>query len=259
MRNKHFATFTQNLKVIETPVVFFSPIYFVGAPVFLPQHWKLLGPERLMPLKLLGMNRVNSWGLNVIWCWNVSSWILWYYIFVRLCNQRKWLLFYWPCLKTLMLVCIFVFVNRFGLITNTLELYILIQVYVALTFIQDHMDGRKITSAPIVSKSCQSLLMDIGILLRLVGVMNLILILFHLFISRKRTLLKWLLSRTLNFGLHLDQILSNFISMMIETTELYILMSGLMTMAFIQVPGCLRNEKLLPTFSHKCLIDLDEI
>ena len=38
----------------------FSPIYFVGAPVFLPQHWKLLGPERLMPLKLLGMNRVKS-------------------------------------------------------------------------------------------------------------------------------------------------------------------------------------------------------
>ena len=58
MRNKHLATFTQNLKVIET-TGFFSPIYFVGAPVFLPQHWKLLGPERLMPLKLSGMNRVN--------------------------------------------------------------------------------------------------------------------------------------------------------------------------------------------------------
>ena len=36
MRNKHLATFTQNLKVIETPF-FFSPIYFVGAPVFLSQ------------------------------------------------------------------------------------------------------------------------------------------------------------------------------------------------------------------------------
>ena len=59
MRNEHLATFTKNLKVIETPVVFFSPIYFVGAPVFLPQQWKLLGPERLMPLKLLGMNRVK--------------------------------------------------------------------------------------------------------------------------------------------------------------------------------------------------------
>ena len=61
MRNKHWATFTQNLKVIETSGFFFSPIYFVGAPVFLPQHWKLLGTERLMPLKLLGMNRVK-------WC-----------------------------------------------------------------------------------------------------------------------------------------------------------------------------------------------
>ena len=57
-RNKHLPTFTQNLKVIKT-TVFFSPIYFVGAPVFLPQHWKLLGPERLMPLKSLGMNRVK--------------------------------------------------------------------------------------------------------------------------------------------------------------------------------------------------------
>ena len=37
MRNKHLATFTQNLKVIET-LVFFLLIYFVGAPVFLPQH-----------------------------------------------------------------------------------------------------------------------------------------------------------------------------------------------------------------------------
>ena len=59
MRNKHLATFTQNLKVIKT-TFFFPPIYFVGAPVFLPQHWKLLGPERLMPLKLLGMNRVRE-------------------------------------------------------------------------------------------------------------------------------------------------------------------------------------------------------
>ena len=39
---------------------FFFLIYFVGAPVFLPQHWKLLEPERLMPLKLLGMNCVNQ-------------------------------------------------------------------------------------------------------------------------------------------------------------------------------------------------------
>ena len=45
--------------------IFISPIYFVGAPVFLPKHWKLLGPERLMPLKWLGMNRVkSSWWLE---------------------------------------------------------------------------------------------------------------------------------------------------------------------------------------------------
>ena len=47
-------------EVIETTGFFFSPIYFVRAPVFLPKHRKLLGPERLMPLKLLGINRVKS-------------------------------------------------------------------------------------------------------------------------------------------------------------------------------------------------------
>ena len=61
MRNKHLAAFTQNLKVIKT-TVFLCPIYFVGAPVFFvffSQHGKLLGPERLMPVQLLDMNRVN--------------------------------------------------------------------------------------------------------------------------------------------------------------------------------------------------------
>ena len=60
MRNKDLATFTQNLKVIKTTGFFSPPIYFVGIPVFLPQHQKLLGPERLMPLKLRGMNRVKN-------------------------------------------------------------------------------------------------------------------------------------------------------------------------------------------------------
>ena len=32
----------------------------MGAPVFVLQHWKLLRPERLMPLELLGMNRVKD-------------------------------------------------------------------------------------------------------------------------------------------------------------------------------------------------------
>ena len=45
----------QTLSYIHTKLegdktIFFSSIYFLGAPVFLPQHWKLLGPERLMPL-----------------------------------------------------------------------------------------------------------------------------------------------------------------------------------------------------------------
>ena len=46
---------------------FFSLIYFVGASDFLPQHWKLLGPERLMSLKLLGMNRDKACNLVGHW------------------------------------------------------------------------------------------------------------------------------------------------------------------------------------------------
>ena len=81
------ATFTQNVKVIKTR--FFSPINFVGAPVFLPKHWKLLGPERLMPLYLIGMNMVNKrserflmslcyqTGLHHAWDLGCGGWCEW--------------------------------------------------------------------------------------------------------------------------------------------------------------------------------------
>ena len=76
MRNKHIATFTRNLKAIETLVVF-SLIYFVGASIFLPQHWKLLGPERLNPLKLLGMNRVKEISKNGNRCGHIQEDRMW--------------------------------------------------------------------------------------------------------------------------------------------------------------------------------------
>ena len=60
---EHSATLTQNLKTIyiyNKNKFFFSPIYFVGAPGFLPQLWKLLRPKRLMPLQLPGMKRVKN-------------------------------------------------------------------------------------------------------------------------------------------------------------------------------------------------------
>ena len=47
--------------------------FFSWAAVFLPGHWKLLGPERLMPLKLLGMNSVNTFRTTnetfSFWAW----------------------------------------------------------------------------------------------------------------------------------------------------------------------------------------------
>ena len=46
------STFTQNLKVIETPV-FFSPIYFVGAPVFCPNTEYYLGLRGWCPWNYL--------------------------------------------------------------------------------------------------------------------------------------------------------------------------------------------------------------
>ena len=54
---------------------FFSPIYFVGAPVFLPQHWKSLGPERLICpwnyLVWIGLSMVNMDRLSI--CYSCSS------------------------------------------------------------------------------------------------------------------------------------------------------------------------------------------
>ena len=49
LRNKHLATFTQNLKEIKTRFFFFN-LFCGSTRFFFLQHWKWLGPERLMPL-----------------------------------------------------------------------------------------------------------------------------------------------------------------------------------------------------------------
>ena len=73
---------------------FFSLIYFVGAPVFLPQHWKLLGPERLMPLKLLGMNRVkpsarDNISNNFVKSQSLTVFLLWIFFFLRIITNNS--------------------------------------------------------------------------------------------------------------------------------------------------------------------------
>ena len=90
---------------------------------------------------------IFNWsGWNLIWCWSNSCWTFWYYVWVRLLEQRKELLFYWLRQKTNVgmhsdiydLLCF-----TAGVMIDTAELYIWITVYLTLTLIQGHRSARK--------------------------------------------------------------------------------------------------------------------
>ena len=92
--------------------------------------------------------------------------------------------------------------------------------------------------------------MEFGLLLRLADVMNLILISFHPFSIQGREPYfhgfieknqNWLVFRHLLFSFKLD--------MVVEITKLYIFISVLMTLAFIEGHSCMRNQKHWCPFS----------
>ena len=100
--------------------------------------------------------------------------------------------------------------------------------------------------------------MEFGIMLRLVGVMNLILIRSGPFsIQRREPYLSDFIKKT-TFSIDLYSDIYRLISLIVETTKLYISVSVWMTLTFIQGHSCMRNEKLWHPFSSK-FIDLDEI
>ena len=126
--------------------------------------------------------------------------------------------------------------------------------------------------------------MEIGVLLRLIGVMNLILILrcpFHIqgkepclcdFVKnktkqnkttpppqkkndyKKATLLHWLVFRHL-----LTDFFLTWYDDRDGATKLYILLSDWMTLTLIQGHSCMRNQQLRCHFLENFVIDLDKI
>ena len=107
----------------------------------------------------------------------------------------------------------------------------------------------------------ESIRMSFGVPLRLVGVINLMLIWScKLNVQGREPYLYDFVKQNFNIGLHSDiyRPVSFKLSMMVETTKLYILIYVWLTMTFIQGHDCTRNQKLWCPFS-KLSINLDEI
>ena len=102
--------------------------------------------------------------------------------------------------------------------------------------------------------------MEFGILLRLVGMMNVILI-YCVHSDFKGENSYEFVKKKIDIGLYLDIYRPVFfkLSVMIETTKLYIFMSVWMTLIFIQGHSCMRNQKLWFNFLTNLGINLDEI
>ena len=110
------------------------------------------------------------------------------------------------------------------------------------------------TSAPIILQSFQLIWMEIGTLLRIVGMMNLIIILFHPLSNQGREPnFCDFVSKNFNVGFYSDisRPISFRFGMMIERTKLYIMVSLWMTLTFIQGHSCIRNKKFGCPFSHQ--------
>ena len=113
------------------------------------------------------------------------------------------------------------------------------------------------TCAPIISQSFQSTWMEFSLLLRLVGVMNLILVFSWPFNKGENPtymiLFVWgfFMFLSLDIDLYSDiyRLVSFKLSMTIETTQLYIFISVWMTFTFIQGHSCMRNQNFCGIFS----------
>ena len=137
---------------------------------------------------------------------------------------------------------------------DTVILYILILVWLTLTLIQGHRNGKANTSAPIISQSFQSIWMEFGTVLRFVDVVNVILNLLSIWYVRERTVLKFFFFFFFypNTGLHSDvyRLISVKLDMIIEIFKLYIFILVWMTLTFIESHS-LRIQKLWCPFSRK--------
>ena len=135
-----------------------------------------------------------------------------------------------------------------------------------------HLDSRSQecekakTSAKIVSVFMSILYGMFSILLRFVGVMNLILILSCPICIRRRETYSREFVKNVNADLYLDiyESISFKLGMIIETTKLYIFISVCMTLTFIQGHCCMSKKKKIKKtvcvhFFAKSAVDLDEV
>ena len=95
--------------------------------------------------------------------------------------------------------------------------------------------------------------MELVTLFRLVGVMNLILLLSGPYnILAREPYLYNFINKNINIVLYSNiyRPISLKLGMMIETTKLYILISVWMALTFVQGHNCMRNQNLGCLFSH---------
>ena len=122
---------------------------------------------------------------------------------------------------------------KLSMMIDTIELYILILVWPLLWRSQECKKAKDYL--PIISQNFQSIWMEFGVLSRLVGVMNLILILSHLFKGEDLTCMISFSKKKKYIGLYSDIYwpISCRLCIIVETNELYILISAWMTLIFI--------------------------
>ena len=172
-------------------------------------------------LLALFSSTLSSWPRwNLIWCWSNSSWTSWYYFWVRFCETREVAAVLLPVSKKFMLVCIRTFMNWTAFRHLWINLvqrqydgryYWILHFDTSLTDLdldwraQECKEAK--TSAAIISQSFLLIMLEFGILLRLVGVMNLIYHFISTFeYSRERILLMWFCwkKNPFNTGLYSD-------------------------------------------------------
>ena len=195
-----------------------------------------------------------------MWCWSVSGSASWYCFWVRFNETMEITAVLLTAYKNLMLAWIWMFIDQYD--SNLVWWYILLYTasfhhfYWIWHWFKVTQDCEKAkTSLAIISQSFQLIWMELDLLLRTVGVVNLILMLSHLFCVQGKEPYFWdfVKKKSFNIGLYSDIYgqISFKLGIMIETTKLYILISVLVTFTFIQGHRCMGNQKLWCQFFCK--------
>ena len=203
-----------------------------------------------------------------MWLWNNSSWTSWDYFQIRSVETRGIIAVLVTALKNFK-VGMHSEVHKsiwfkLGMVIDIIVMYILILVFLTVTFTVHRSARKQNTSAPMISQSFELIWMEIGILLIHISVMNFILFFWggggvgvgvggvHS-VFKGKILLIWFCCKPCNIGLYLDiyWLISFILGMMMETLKHYILISVWMILMFIQGHSYMRTKKIQCPFSCK--------